>query len=274
MSLRKSIKSTKISKPDTILTSAMEARKKAVTAARQRRPTVNNITAKMRTLSIPKVLETKGTIMKTLGDNNVELQLSRDIVYTLKDIYELSARESIEIAGLIECTFDTNYASFVGPTLRTNYKRTSVYFPHGTPLTKMTYHSHPAPQPTLGGTYVSVPSDTDLNTFIEVHKTGVIEANLILDQQGMYVVDVLTPKENSRGKEMFDTILTEIKKVRGFDYIVKDTILLFNVDVNRWKNFINNRLDAIMIKKYGVSLRFYRWGDLPSAIVNTFPRSL
>ena len=250
---------------------ALTARRAVMSTARKR-VSVNNLTRKMGLMSIPKTLETKGTILGPPVNNTVKLQLSKQIVGDLKDIYKMSADHGFEIAGLIECTFDTNYANFTGPTMRTNYQRTSVYFPQATALTKITYHSHPSPSAVSGGTYVAVPSGPDFNAYVQTYRNGHIEANLILEQQGMYVVDVLRPTSNSRGESMFKTIEDEIQRARGFEYTVQDIIMVFNVDMKKWKRFINNTLDAIMIRKHGVSVRFYTWSELPTVRVSTLPR--
>lgn len=263
---------TKMKKVATAASAA--ARKKVLTASR-RRPTINNITRSMGLMSIPRPIETRGTILGTNRNNTLRVQLPRTLVAQLEWIYNrsVSTRHGrLELAGLIECTFDVNYANFTTPTIRTNYQMTSVHLPERTRMTKMTYHTHPSPPAAPGSTYTSIPSGPDFNAYIQTHRNGVIEANMILEQRGMYVIDVLRPINRDIGENIFNTIIEKIRSAGGFNYTVDDTILVFNLDIGRWKSFMNNSIDPFLVRQYGVSIKFYTWDDLPQVRISSLPR--
>lgn len=261
---------TKMKKRATAASTA--ARKKTLTTSRAR-TAVNVLTRQMGLMSIPKTIETRGVIMGSEQNNTLKLRLTKPLMTKLKDIYKMSENQRIEFAGLIECTFDTNYANFGSPTARTNYQMTSVYFPRRTRLTKMMYHTHPLPMATQGSKYMSIPSGPDFVSYVQAHRGGIIEANLILEQQGVYVIDVLRPTTNATGVDMHNTIMKELQTARGFEYTVQDIILVFNIDIEKWKKFVNNTLDPILNRKHGVSMKFYKWSELPITRVSALPQS-
>ena len=227
-------------------------------------------------MSIPRPIETRGTIMGPNNRNNtLRVQLPRTLIAELEGIYRGSASPGggrMEFAGLIECTFDANYANFTTPTIRTNFQMSSVRLPERTRMTKMTYHTHPSPVAPPGSTYTSIPSASDFNLYIQTHRNGVIEANIILEQQGMYVIDVLRPINRDIGEDIFNTIIEKIRSAGGFNYTVEDAILVFNIDIGRWKRFMNNTIDPTLVRQYGVSVKFYKWNELPQVRISSLHR--
>jgi hypothetical protein len=67
---------------------------------------------------------------------------------------------------------------------------------------------------------------------------------------------------------MFETAVYEMGKKGAFDYIVGDNILAMNVDIKRWKTFINSDINSKMITKFGVSVMFYTWNELPTVRIS------
>lgn len=245
------------------------------TTETRRSPNVNNLTRRMGLMSIPRPIETRGTILGTNRNNTLKVQLPRTLVAELEGIYTGSASPThgrMEFAGIIECTFDMNYANFTTPTIRTNYQMASVRFPERTRMTKMTYHTHPSPPAPPGSTYTSIPSGSDFNAYIRTHRNGVIEANIILEQQGMYVIDVLRPINRDIGEDIFNAIIEKIQSAGGINYTVEDSILVFNLNIGRWKRFMNNTLDPFLVRQYGVSIKFYKWNELPQVRISSLPR--
>jgi hypothetical protein len=97
---------------------------------------------------------------------------------------------------------------------------------------------------------------------------------MILEQRGMYVIDVLRPINRDIGENIFNTIIEKIRSAGGFNYTVDDTILVFNLDIGRWKSFMNNSIDPFLVRQYGVSIKFYIWDDLPEVRISSLPRRL
>lgn len=238
-----------------------EAFNRKIASIQKRKKTdIENITEKFQLMTIPKNIDTTGTIMNTDG-RNATIKLSNKLMNQLKDIYNMSEREQSEYAGLIECSFDKNYVYPTSPTKRTNYMREAVAPPQRTNTTKIVYHSHPAP-PISGTTLVSIPSDMDFTAYIGAQKQGIVEGNLILDQNGVYVVDVVNNLNNQKNK-IFQYFLEIIKSKGGMNYQIKDDLFFLNVDINRWQIFVNKQIDVLMKKNFGVSIKFYKWTELP-----------
>jgi hypothetical protein len=241
------------------------ARKKIINTKRIN--VTGSITRQLGIMTIPKAIETKGTIMSTNG-TVLTVKLSGELMRKLKDIYAMTERDDFEYAGLVECSFDMNYANFNSPTIRTNRLPGSVYFPRRTAQTKLMYHSHPAPTTNSRAKIVTFPSAPDLRIYVNNHQDGVLEANLILDQQGVYIIDVVRPINTFNADNMFETAVYEMGKKGAFDYIVGDNILAMNVDIKRWKTFINSDINSKMITKFGVSVMFYTWNELPTVRIS------
>lgn len=225
---------------------------------------VNRLTKQFGIMTIPKDIETRGTIMNTEGQNLI-VKLPKKLMNELKDIYDMSERSQHEFAGLIECTFETDYALVKSHTMRTNYNRGTVAPPQRTKATKIMYHSHPAPKGT-GTTIVSIPSDMDFATYLNAQKQGVVEGNLILDQHGVYVIDVVNFKKE---EGIFQDFLKLIKSQNGFQYIIKNDLFFMNIDTNTWQKFINGKVDILMKKEFGVSMKFYKWSELPTMRISS-----
>ena len=225
-----------------------------------KRTNVNNVTDQFAIMTIPKEIKTQGTIMNTEGQNLI-VKLPKKLMNELEDIYNMSEKKQHEFAGLIECTFDANYALVKSHTMRTNYSRGTVAPPQRTKETSIMYHSHPAPKPKeTGTTIVSIPSDTDFATYLNAQEKGIVEGNLILDQNGVYVIDVV----NFKKQGIFQYFLNLIKSQGGFNYMIKNDLFFMNIDVNTWQKFINGKVDILLKKEFGVSMKFYKWSELPT----------
>lgn len=275
MSKRKSIKSISTTKSQRLGKMKSTAKKVSTGATRSvlttKRLNINALTRKMGVMTIPKDIETRGTIMSTNG-TVLTVKLSHELMRKLKDIYRMTGREGIEFAGLVECTFDVNYTKFNSPTIRTDGQEGWVNLPRRTGRTKLMYHSHPSPEGTGRSTIVTFPSSADLRIYVDTHKDGILEGNLILDQQGVYVVDVLRPVANFSGEDMFAAAVRELNRKKAFDYQVRGEMLALNVDIKRWKAFVNSDLDSKMIRMFGVSIKYYTWADVPTVRISSLSR--
>ena len=224
-----------------------------------KKPTNVNILAKqLGFMSIPKELKTKSTIMKIV-DQNAIVKLNSEIMKTLKDIYKMSEKEQREYAGLIDFTIEENYAFMTSHTTSTSCSRSKVTPPLRMKTTKIMYHSHPAPKG-RGTSLVSIPSEMDFTAYLEAQKKGVVEGNLILDQNGVYVIDVVD--FNKKG-DVFKSFMFKINKKQANRFKINNDLFFMNLNIEKWQEFINNDVDVYMMENHSVSVKYYKWTELP-----------
>ena len=230
---------------------------------------LNVLTKKFKKLYIPKSLESKGVVVSSRG-NILEIQLSKQLMAELKDIYAMTEEKQWEFAGSISCEVDPlsrNYVKFGKPTMRTNRMRTAVGLSQSDLTFKITYHSHPLPPPPSSVVkYLTHPSEADFTMYISHYPR--IQGNIIIDQQGIYLIDLIESKIVSPNKpnpsevyRYFKSLL-QVGKVNNFQ--VLDEIVIYSVNPKSWQKFINGHVDRNMKLKYNISVRFYLYSDLPT----------
>lgn len=219
---------------------------------------VNRLTEQFGIMTIPKYLKTKPVITGIVGQNAI-VKLPRKIMEKLKDIYKMSEQEQYEYAGLIDFTIKDNYAVMTSHTTSTSFNRAKVAPPLRMKTSKIMYHSHPAPKG-MGTSLVSIPSEVDFTAYLDAQKNGVVEGNLILDQHGVYVIDVVDfNKKGGVFKSFMDLIIEKQAK----RYQIQNDLFFMNVKIDTWQKFINEHVDVIMMKNHGVSVKYYKWIEDP-----------
>lgn len=231
---------------------------------------INMLTKNFKKMYIPKSIESKGIVVSSRG-NIMEIQISKELMSQLKDIYAMTEEKQWEFAGSISCEIDPlsrNYVKFGKPTTQTSRMRTSVSI-SGADLTfKITYHSHPLPKPPFSYiTYMSHPSETDFNAYINSYPKN--QGNIIIEQQGIYLIDLIESTYTSPNKPKPSEVykyfkeLLKVGKVDAFQ-VQNNEIIIFSVNPESWKKFINGHVDRNMKLKYNISVRFYMYSDLPT----------
>lgn len=212
-------------------------------------------------MTIPRAIEARGTVLSERNDI-MEIAFTKKLMVELKDIYAMTVDKQWEFAGAVRCTIhptDKNYVKFNTPTRRTDQQRMSVAFTPDMIQFKMLYHSHPSPRGQRS--LATFPSAGDFKLYIQAYPA--IQANLILDNEGIYVIDLIesvAKPDPTRAYAYFIRLLDIAKAPR---LQIVDDIIIYKVDKQRWKSFINNNVDPIMRKNFGISIMFYFYSDIP-----------
>jgi hypothetical protein len=122
------------------------------------------------------------------------------------------------------------------------------------------YHTHPVPEnETPLFTY---PSEPDFRAYIANYPA--VQANLILENQGYYVVDLLETNMDKPNPNDVVRVFNELMGGREFQRVRVDwsSLAYFATTPERWKRAINKYVDPIMRRQFGISVRYYTWNEL------------
>lgn len=224
---------------------------------------VNNLARNFnKKLNLNNVVYNFGTVER-VGNTDVTIRLSRKLVNDLKDVYKKSFENQIEYAGSVK--FDAKntrgLVKFNTPTRTTNYDYKVVTPTNVDLMSYIVYHSHPVPPSNT--TLVTIPSDKDYKAYISFYPY--VQANIILEKHGYYVIDLI---ESDRFKKpdpakVYDFFIREVYTKGNFERykVVHRGVMFFKVDVKSWQKMINGYTDARMRQEFGISVRYYLYGD-------------
>ena len=223
--------------------------------------TLNQLTNSFKRLNVGRDRYNLGTITNA-NNRYVSVRLSRLLIDRLKEIYTRTWTQRVEYVGSIPFTVSNtrNYVKFNQPTARTNQQLASVT-PTQEELTQyIVYHTHPVPEnETPLFTY---PSEPDFRAYIANYPA--VQANLILENQGYYVVDLLETNMNKPNPNDVVRVFNELMGGREFQRVRVDwsSLAYFATTPERWKRAINKYVDPIMRRQFGISVRYYTWNEL------------
>ena len=242
---------------------------------------MNNVrkTAKVQTLarkrnivplmSIQDVIHTRGKIVDDKPDM-IKIKLNRKLIDDLKDIYDASERDESEYIGAVRVTHSgKGLVKFSTPTQHTNRQKLYVIPPANIRNDMIVYHSHPIPKDSgLPRSLVTLPSTPDIRYYLESYPT--LQANIILERHGYYLIDVIETKMNNKpNPEVVRQTFYQLLQHKGMDqymvpYMVGNVdIALINVSIKSWQDVMNTYIDKVMSHRFGVSIRYYRYSELP-----------
>ena len=254
------VRTTKLSpktKMKTVATAkSIQARRNLISAARQRLPIV----------SVEDIIETRGIITKE-SEHSVTIKLSREIIRKLKDLYLTSQRDKSEYVGFINATREGNTVKFNSPTRHTNWHPSRVFPPQGTNDNLIVYHSHPVPvSRELSVSNVTLPSKEDFTYYVRGYPK--MQANIILERNGYYMIDLLESDNfmlpnPSAAHDTFINLLAN-KDISSYQVVgVRLPMSLFTVSIKSWQEMFNSYIDKVMRHRYGLSIKYYRYTELP-----------
>ncbi len=235
---------------------SIRARANTVTTARRRLPIV----------SVEDIIETRGIVTKETRDM-VTIKLSREIIRKLKDLYLTSQRDQSEYVGFINATRERNAVKFNSPTRHTNWHPSRVIPPQGTNDNLIVYHSHPVPvSRELSVSNVTLPSKEDFTYYVRGYPK--MQANIILERNGYYMIDLLESDNFSlpNPSVAHDTFIQLLvnKDINRYQVTrVPLPIALFTVSIASWQKMFNTYIDKVMRHRYGLSIKYYRYTELP-----------
>ena len=235
----------------------------AETARRQRRinTALRRLTNKFRRVNIPRNTFNVGTVTRA-NDRYLSVRLSRKVINELQAVYKKTWEQKVEYAGTIPFTLTNtrNYVKFNKPTERTNRQLATVQ-PTQEDLTQyIVYHTHPVPE--YDKALFTYPSASDFKVYVDNYPT--VQANLILENQGYYIIDLIETNMNKPNTgdvtRKFNTLMNgqEFKRVR----VKWSDLVYIQTTPNQWKRTVNNFMDPIMRKEFGISVKYYTWDEL------------
>jgi hypothetical protein len=199
----------------------------------------------------------------TITDRYAKFTMSKQLVTAFKELSYESSRKMIEYAGKVDILNKSDSkVKIMTPTKYTSYLRGAVNPSPSLLSTLVTYHSHPSPRPLRNNVnefrnYHSLPSNQDLLTYHNNYPR--MQANIILDTNGYYVVDLVEGENHN-----IDTIIRAFnlyqqkdlsaysRDIGGYQY--------FEVNPSTWKEIVNNSLNRVM-RRHGVSMQYYTWNE-------------
>ena len=250
-------------KADTARRQALNRRRQV---ERQRRMTqintaINRLARNFRRVNIPRNVFNLGTVTSA-NDSFLSVRLSRKTIKELQNVYKKTWEQRVEYAGTIPFTLSNtrNYVRFSTPTARTNQQLATVQPTQEEMTQYIVYHTHPVPEHT--SPLFTYPSDSDFRVYINAYPN--MQANLILENQGYYVIDLI---ETDLNKPNIDAVIREFNNlVRGQEFqrvsVTWSNLAYIQTTPDQWKRAINGYIDPIMRRKFGISVRYYTWDQL------------
>lgn len=265
---RESIKKTSTKtvekrKNETVRRQALNRRREV---ERKRRMTqinaaINRLARNFRRVNIPRNAFNLGTVTGA-NASLLSVRLSRKTIKELQDIYKKTWEQRVEYAGAIPFTVSNtrNYVRFNRPTARTNQQLATVSPTQEEMTQYIVYHTHPVPE--NNRPLFTYPSEADFRTYINYYPS--MQANLILENQGYYIIDLI---ETNMNKPNPDDVVTEFNNfVRSREFqrvsVNWSNLAYIQTTGDQWKRAVNGYIDPIMRRKFGISIKYYTWDEL------------
>ena len=234
-----------------------------------------------------------------ISTDKVNITLPRRIVNDLKMINAKSSQERVEYAGKIDFKTSTNnypQVRFNLPNQLTSHQRGLISNELASLITGyyVTYHTHPAAKSRINNhncnnktrkKLFTLPSGLDFEAYVNNYPS--MQANIIADAYGYYVIDIIEASErNGFNPSVFNIYLyrkttanpnlarkinetmegirnlpfmrLRSRSIEGMEY--------FESTITEWKYTISTELNKYMKDKYGVSVKYYCYGDDPAVI--------
>lgn len=222
---------------------------------------IKQLANNFRRVNLPKNAFNVGTITRA-NNRYMSVRLSRKVLDELQAVYKKTWEQKVEYAGTIPFTISNtrNYVKFNKPTERTNRQLATVQ-PTQEDLTQyIVYHTHPVPENDKA--LFTYPSASDFKVYVDNYPT--VQANLILENQGYYIIDLIETNMNKPNTgdvtRKFSNLMNgqEFKKVR----VTWSDLVYIQTTPTQWKRAVNKYMDPIMRKEFGISVKYYTWDEL------------
>lgn len=234
-----------------------------------------------------------------ISKDKVNIILPRRIVNDLKMINAKSSQERIEYAGKIDFKTSTNNkVRFNLPNQLTSHQRGLISHEIASLITGyyVTYHTHPSAKSRVNNhncnnktrkKLFTLPSGLDFEAYVKMYPS--MQANIIADAYGYYVIDIIEASErngfnpsvfniylrtdtNLRSKtRLARTINEAMEGIRNLPFMKEryrsiEGMEYFESTITEWKSTISTELNKYMKDNYGVSVKYYCYGDDPAVI--------
>lgn len=232
-----------------------------------------------------------------ISADKVNITLPRRIVNDLKMINAKSSQERVEYAGKIDFKTSTNNkVRFNLPNQLTSHQRGLISNELASLITGyyVTYHTHPAAYSRVNNhncnnktrkKLFTLPSGLDFEAYVNNYPS--MQANIIADAYGYYVIDIIEASErNGFNPSVFNVYLYRktsanpnlarkinetMEGIRNLEFMrIRSRSIegmeYFESTITEWKYTISTELNKYMKDKYGVSVKYYCYGDDPAVI--------
>ena len=232
-----------------------------------------------------------------VSKDKVNITLPRRIVNDLKMINAKSSQERVEYAGKIDFKTSTNNkVRFNLPNQLTSHQRGLISNELASLITGyyVTYHTHPAAKSRVNNhncnnktrkKLFTLPSGLDFEAYVNNYPS--MQANIIADAYGYYVIDIIEASErNGFNPSVFNVYLYRktsanpnlarkinetMEGIRNLEFMrIRSRSIegmeYFESTITEWKYTISTELNKYMKDKYGVSVKYYCYGDDPAVI--------
>ena len=217
-----------------------------------------------RTLNLPENKYNLGTIT-SISEPSLGVRLSRKLVDDFKKISLKTDKNQAEYVGSARFTVRNTrgYVRFNTPTASTNRSFSRVTPRMNELDSYIMYHSHPVPPDATENTF-TLPSLADFEAYIGYYPY--IQANIILEKNGYYVIDliesdqVIKPTIAAVKKFWMDEIFKG-GKFNRYSKVYRG-IYFFEASPASWKKTINTYVNDKMLQRFGISVKYYTYGEL------------
>lgn len=222
-----------------------------------------------------------------ISTDKVNITLPRPIVNDLKTINAISSKERIEYAGKIDFKTSTNNSPKVRfnlPNRLTSYERARISNELAPLITGyyITYHTHPSAQSRVNNhncnnstrkKLFTLPSGLDFEAYVKMYPS--MQANIIADAYGYYLIDIIESSERVLSgpskRNLAPKINQAMEGIRNLPFMKKrersiDGFEYFESTITEWKYMISTELNKFMKDNFGVSIKYYCYGDDPAVI--------
>ncbi len=186
----------------------------------------------------------------------ITVKLPEKTVQQLRRVMLITNRKGYEYMGTIDMSRSVNRdIVFNPPTRQTSGNRGTIIGNYSAiDDAYLSYHSHPGVEG-----YFTLPSKNDLIRYMEYYPR--MQANIILDRHGYYVIDFIETRKNDRPNKKF--VLDEYEKTMGksafkkIEHVMRNTVY-YKTHLGKWKKIIEKEFSntkGISIKYYGYNQR-------------------
>lgn len=203
------------------------------------------------------------------NNQRLNVKLPRSIIKELKAIHQKSTSERREYGGRINLERVMNkYAKFNAPN-RTTGARGRLPLTREIASSYISYHTHPSGSTrNVNKKYFTLPSTDDISIYNELYPS--MQANIIADEQGYYVIDIL--ESGNAMSNATNLVVQNYKElVRRLGYLNAqqrnmDGLAYYESTVGQWKENVVRKINKYMTDVHRMSIRFYTYDEEPAII--------
>jgi hypothetical protein len=205
------------------------------------------------------------------------IKLPKTVIKDLKRVYDKSSYERVEYAGSVKLQAGNTLVKTVMNSPGTSKLRGAVASQNVRKymFSYLSYHTHPSSifqSPTKinrrTDKFFTTPTLEDLLLYIDYYPE--MQANLVLDENGYYVIDIIeSVKLNRRpSKTVVRDIYSKFQNYmisQGMSVVFEEKYLYYRSSHSQWKTLFND-FARQMLTFSGVSMKYYMWDEEPATI--------